>query len=93
MDGRVDAERDRPLLVNREGLSLGVGADELDRVGIGRIVLLVRRRDDVERDPQLLEDRTSLRRGRGENEPHHRFFATQISSAGHLRDHSAENAS
>ena len=42
-----------------------------DRV-LERVVaqLLVARRDDVERDPQLLEDRAPLRRGRGEQEPH-----------------------
>ena len=52
VDGRVDAERDRALRVHRAGLALGVRADELDRVGIGRVVLLVRGSDDVERDPR-----------------------------------------
>jgi hypothetical protein len=60
MNGRVDPEGDRTVVMNREGLSLGMGANELDRVGIGRIVLLVFRRDDVERDPELLEDGASL---------------------------------
>ncbi len=93
MDGRVHAERDRPLLVHRDGLSLGVSPDELDRVGIGRIVLLVHGRDDVERDPELLENRPSLRRRRGEDEPHHRLLRDPDLLAGHFFDHSAENAS
>ena len=82
-----------PLEVNARGLALGVPADELDGVGVGWVVLLVGRHGDVERNAQLLQDGTPLRRGRGENEPHPGFFATQISSAGHFLLHSAENAS
>ncbi len=93
VDGGVDAERDRAVGVHRSRLALGVIAHELDRVGVGRIVLDVRRCDRRERDAQLLEDRAALRRCRGQRERlgHTRFFATQISSAGHLRAHSAEN--
>ena len=95
MDGRVDAERDRAFRVHRSGLALGVIAHERDRVGVGRVVLHVRGCDRRERDAQLLEDRAALRRRRGEREDvgHARFFATQISSLGHLRAHSTENAS
>ena len=92
---RVDAERDRPATVHGARLALGVVAHERDRFGVGRVVLHVVRRHVPERDPQLLQDRAPLRRGRGEDERrgHACFFATQISSTGHLRDHSAEKAS
>ena len=111
MDGRVDAERRRAGGVHRSRLALGVAAHERDRVGVGWVVLHVRRAHHRERDPQLLENRAALWRGRGEDEPRARrrlrsgddvelghvaqpcFFATQISSAGHLRAHSAENVS
>ena len=69
-------------------------ADERDGVGVLAIVLLVLRRDRVERDAELLEDRPPLRRGRCE-----RAFAGgalvarsrafQISSDGQQRAHSA----
>ena len=75
--------------MHRAGLADGVRANELDRVGVGRIVLLVVRRTRLERDPQLLEDRPALRRRRGEDEPHRGFSATQISSAGQRRAQSA----
>jgi hypothetical protein len=45
-----------------------VHAHELDRVRLRRIVLDVVRRDDLERDPQLLEDRAPLRRRRREDD-------------------------
>jgi len=51
----------------------------LDRV-VGQF--LVVRRDDDERDAELLEDRPPLRRGRGEDERLYRFRAFQISSDG-----------
>ena len=69
MHRRVDPERPAPLAVTERGLADGVRADERDGVGVGRIVLHVRRCDDVERDAQLLEDRAALRRRRGEHEP------------------------
>ena len=69
-------------------------ADELDRIGVRGIVLLVVRRNGVERDPELLEDHAALGARRGEQNRSsrvraHRFRATQISSAGHLPAHSA----
>ena len=84
-----------PAACTRAGLALGMLADELDRIGVGRVVLDVGGRDDGERDLQLLEDRAPLRRCRREDERagHPGFFATQISSTGHLRDQSAEKAS
>ena len=57
----VDAERDRPVAVDGAGLAFGMLADEHDRVGIRRIVLLVGGGDGGERDPELLEDRAALR--------------------------------
>jgi hypothetical protein len=36
-------------------------AHELERAGSGQITLQVTRRDDVEREPELLEDRPPLR--------------------------------
>ena len=92
--GRVDAERDRSGRVHGARLPLRVLAHERDRIGVGRVVLDVHGRDGGERDLELLEDRPPLRRRRGEDERsrHPGFFATQISSTGHLRDHSAEKA-
>ena len=91
---RVDAERDEPLAVRRSCLPLRMPEDELHRVGIRWVVLDVVRRDNLERDRELLEDRAALRRGGREDEPlrHEGFAATQISSAGHFRAQSAENA-
>jgi len=76
----------------------------LERPGAG--LLRVLRRDDLERDLELREDRAPLRRGRRQEErrggwrtqgctgsvepaPALRLRATQISSHGHLRAHSA----
>ena len=42
-DGRVDAERDAAFAVHGARLALGVPADELDGVGVRRVVLDVRR--------------------------------------------------
>jgi len=69
-----------------------VVAHERDRVGVGWVVLDVARRDGVERDRELLEDRPALRLGGREDEAvrHDGLAATQISSAGQLRDQSAE---
>ncbi len=50
--------------------------------------LLEVRRDDVERDAQLLEDRAPLRRRRREDQRGD-FRATQMSSQGHCLAHSA----
>jgi hypothetical protein len=72
-----------------------VGADELDRVGVRRVVLDVAGGDDVERQAQLLEDRPALRAGGREQErrcgrdAHPAFRATQISSDGQRRAQSA----
>jgi hypothetical protein len=95
MNGRVDSERYGILHVNGAGFALGVVTNELDRLCIVWVMLLEDRADDVERDLQLQENRTSLRRRRSEDERlgHRRFSATQISSLGHLRAHSTENAS
>jgi len=41
--------------MSRAGLAHRVRADELDRVGVRRVVLLVPRRDDVERQAELLD--------------------------------------
>ena len=56
-------------------------------VGVRRVVLLVVRRDDVERDAELLEDHAALRARRREQDRvddvrAHRFRALQISSHG-----------
>ena len=75
-------------------LSQRVLAHERDGVGVGRVVLDVPRRNGVERNRELLEDRATLRRRGREDERlrHEGFAATQISSAGHFRAQSAENA-
>ncbi len=93
--GRVDPERDGTLQVDGAGLALGMVADEPDRLGVGWVMLLVGGGEDAEGNAQLLENRTSLRRRRSEDERlgHRGFSATQISSLGHLRPHSTENAS
>ena len=43
---------DAPVRVDRARLALGVRAHELGRLGAGRVVLDVGRRDDLERDPR-----------------------------------------
>ena len=91
-DGRVDAEQ-RAVAgrVRRSAPCPRVRADERDRVGVRRVVLLVGGRDDVERDPQLLEDRAALRRGRGEDERGHAALPRDPDLLGRpLRAHSAE---
>ncbi len=60
MDRRVDAERESAVGVDGASLALGVVAHERDGIGVRRIVLDVGRRDDDERDVELLEDRTAL---------------------------------
>ena len=93
MNRRVDTERRASRLVDGARLPERVVAHERDGVGVGRVVLDVARRDGVERDRELLEDRPALRRGGREDEPvRHEdgLAATQISSAGQLRDQSAE---
>ena len=85
-DRRVDAERHAPVLVNRARLPFGMRAHELGRLETGRVVLDVARGDDLERNPQLLEDRAALRTRRGEGQA--RLRATHRSSAGHLLAHS-----
>ena len=89
---RVHAER-RAAAVDGARLAARVVADERDGIGVGRVVLGVLGRDDLERDPELLENRPALRRRRREDERRHGpgLRATQISSAGHFRAHSAEN--
>ena len=95
-DGGVDAEH-RPaagLMRERARLSSGVLADELDGIRVRRVVLDVPRRDDVEGQSELLEDRPPLRARRGEQERRrrgcaHDFRAFQISSAGHCLAQSA----
>jgi hypothetical protein len=82
-DRRVDAECDPPVEMDRARLALRVSEDELRRIGVTRVVLDVLRRDDLERDSELLEDRAPLRRGRGERQRVLR--ATQISSIGQFR--------
>ena len=64
--------------------------NELDRIGIWRVVLDIVGREDLERDAQLLEDRASLRRRRRERQDVLR--AAQISSEGHFRAQSAVTA-
>jgi hypothetical protein len=86
VDGRVHAERDPSVGVDGTGLPLRVASDELDGIGVGRVVLDVLRGDDLERDLQLLEDRAALRRRRSERQEGLR--ATQISSIGQLCAHS-----
>ena len=47
-------------------------------VGVRRVVLLVVRRDDVERDPELLEDRAPLRARRGEQDRRRRRASSPL---------------
>ena len=62
----VDAERDGAVAMHGARLPLGVRAHQRDRVGIRRVVLDVPGRDGFEGDPELLEDRAPLRRGRSQ---------------------------
>ena len=72
---------------------------ELNGIRIRRVVLLILRRHHHERKAELLEDRPPLGRLGGKNDrrsrrrAHPRLRAFQISSAGHLRAHSAETQS
>ncbi len=93
MHRRVDAEGRASRRVDGARLPKRVLPHERDGVGVVRVVLDVPRRDGLERNRELLEDGASLRRGGCEDEPlrHEGFAATQISSAGQLRDQSAEN--
>ena len=69
-DDRVDAEHERLAPVDRPSLA--------DRVRDWILAdLLVRRRHDLERDPQLLEDRPSLRR-RGREHDHPATFLDHV---------------
>ncbi len=92
MHGRVHAERDGTVAVNRSGLALRVRADERDGVCVRGVVLHIVGRDGIEGDAELLEDRPALRRARSEDEQvaHRSFSATQISSLGQRRDQSTE---
>ena len=65
---RVDPEGEPALMMGGSGLATRVVADEHDRIGIGGVVLDVRWDDNLERDPELLEDRPALRRRRRERE-------------------------
>ena len=56
-DRRVDAERDPPVGVHRARLALGVPEHELDRVGVGRVVLDVVGATTSKGIRELLEDR------------------------------------
>ncbi len=86
-DGRVYSERHLTRPRRGAGLALRMRSDELGRLDSRRVVLDVVRRDDIERDSQLLQDRAALRRRRSEDQP--RFRAAHISSEGHCRAHSA----
>ena len=99
-DRRVDTEHGALVTQpDRVRLAARVLAHELHRIGIRRVALLVARSDDGERQPELLENRPPLRRDGCENDrrsrrnAHPRLRAFQISSAGHLRAHSAETKS
>ena len=48
--GRIDPQRDGALHVDGAGLALGMVANELNRLGVGRVVLLVDGGDDIEGD-------------------------------------------
>src|SRR5581483_188562 len=71
-DDGVDAEHRPVAAVDRPSLAGGM----LD--GIAARLLLVGRRDRLERDPQLLEDDPTMTRGRGEDD--YLSHATRISS-------------
>ena len=96
-DSGVDAEHRPPVgpVGDRARLSERVLLDELDRVGLGRVVLLVVGRDDLEGNAELLEDVATLWRRRREQQrrrgrcAHPRLRARQISSHGHFFAHSA----
>ena len=85
----VDAEHRALATVDRVRLP----RRELDRIASG---LLELRRNNLERSPQLLENCPPLRgngrqdQWRSRRNAHPRLRAFQISSAGHLRAHSAE---
>jgi hypothetical protein len=89
---RVDPEHRALATVDRARFA----RRELDRVATGFLEL---RSHDLERNTQLLENRPPLRRDRREDDrrsrrsAHPRLRAFQISSAGHLRAHSAETKS
>src|SRR3990170_751237 len=80
-DGRVDAERHLALAMHGPGLTFRMGPYEISRLEPGWIVLQIRGRNDLEGDPELLEDRPPLPRRRREDQPVLR--AAHISSAGH----------
>ena len=92
-DGCVDAD-DRPLVrAIGDGPRLAgarARARPAPRRRRGGVCFFVSRRDDVERDAQLLEDRSALRRRRREQQRRSRaarqprLRATQSSSDGHL---------
>jgi hypothetical protein len=102
-DRRVDTEHQTSVSLadDRLGLAARVPAHELGRIGLGRIVLLVARRNDVEGNAQLRQDRPPLRRRRREKQRRRRrrthrggaLRATQISSLGHCFAHAASTAS
>ena len=96
----VDSE-DGPLIRDsgdRPSLSLRVPLDLCDGIS-ARQVLFVLGDDHLERNSELLQDRPPLRRPRGQQErrrrrrAHARLRARQMSSAGHLRAHSAATKS
>ncbi len=64
----VHAERHAPFPMRRVRLPLRVRAHELGGLDAGGVPLDVRRFDDVERDPELLEDRPPLRARRCEGQ-------------------------
>src|SRR3954451_7479800 len=69
-DGGIDAEHRTILRDVRNGprLLAGVRTHDLDCIGDLRIAFFVVRRDDIERNVQLLEDGSSLRRRRREQQ-------------------------
>ena len=93
-DGGVDAEHRQlaGLPRNRAGLAACVLAHELDHIGFRRVLLHVVGREDLVRDPELVEDHAALRARRCKHQRlddvrAQRLRALQISSHGHFFAH------
>ena len=84
----------RPRSWTRARLAERVVAHERDRVGVGRVVLDVARRDDLERDPRAARGSpaAAARSRRGRAARHDGFAATQISSTATCATTRPENA-
>ena len=87
-DGGVDAEGDEAVRVDRARLALGVPAHELDRIGVGRVVLDVRWARPTSNGIRSCS-RIARRCGEVDASVSRSCAPPQISSTGHLLAHSA----